>query len=351
MASTRKEDRLFNPHGRRHYRRTYNINEVRIGVIIVAVLVAIAYWVAWRGMNPDPELFSIEVTYTQTKQTPDKTSTTIAGETTVFPSLDFVGWEAGPPNSYTSDNLYEKINGREGFYKSYGFKQLYTATLANLSDPNAFIDIELFDLGSVQNAFGAYNAERPTNVGTSTETSYIDRNLLGLSRNTFYLRAIGSLEDPKTHATLTQLKERFVAHIPNAALPWSHELFMTDLGLPQSAIGFEANNAFSFEFGKNVHIAQINEETELFIIKKNNQTEAQQLAYQFLEGFLSLGTEIKSDDKLFVQDRYLHTYATAESTHSYVIGVRGAPTVAKAQQHLNSLTQAIDSYLERTDVK
>ena len=123
MANVKKEDRLFNPYGRRHYRRTYNINEVRIGAVIVIILLSIAGWVAWRGMNPDPSLFSIEVTYNTDSVTKPRKKIADGWPAALPKSLNFDAWHTTEPNVYNSDNLYEKINGREGFYKSFGFSK------------------------------------------------------------------------------------------------------------------------------------------------------------------------------------------------------------------------------------
>ena len=56
--TTSKEDRLFVKNGLRHYRRTYSLTEFRIGLLILVALACIAGWVAWRGPQADPELFT-----------------------------------------------------------------------------------------------------------------------------------------------------------------------------------------------------------------------------------------------------------------------------------------------------
>ena len=74
-------------------------------------------------------------------------------------------------------------------------------------------------------------------------------------------------------------------------MPWSYQIFVNDLGLSKNSISFETNNAFSFEFGKNVHIALIDEYTELFVVKVSSKSDAKHLASQFLDGFHVTGRQ------------------------------------------------------------
>ena len=55
---SKDDDRLFVREGFRHYRRRYSLTEVRWGWAVLASLLAIAGWVAWKGAHPDPALFS-----------------------------------------------------------------------------------------------------------------------------------------------------------------------------------------------------------------------------------------------------------------------------------------------------
>jgi hypothetical protein len=41
-----RDDRVFNPHGRRHYRRTYSLTEVRVGALVLLGLGAVASYIA-----------------------------------------------------------------------------------------------------------------------------------------------------------------------------------------------------------------------------------------------------------------------------------------------------------------
>src|SRR5262249_61936292 len=86
-----------------------------------------------------------------------------------FPSnLALGGWTEGQIAHYDSTNLYIKIDGREDYYKSFGFKRLHWVSLGR-ADGTTTVDIELYDLGSAANALGAYAGERPADVAPTVD--------------------------------------------------------------------------------------------------------------------------------------------------------------------------------------
>ncbi len=101
------------------------------------------------------------------------------------------GWSEGSISRFGPDNLYEKINGREGLYKGFGFRELTFASLAADDDPTLAIDIELYDLGEPINAVGCYAAERQPDAETElTEVGlqHVARNGLFMTRGKYYVR-------------------------------------------------------------------------------------------------------------------------------------------------------------------
>ena len=188
--SARMDDRILNPAGRRHYRRKYSGTEPRIGVAVLIGLAAIASWVAYKGARPDPELFAAApgLQYRAAK----------AIDRGPLPkAISPNGWVEGTAADFGPENLYEKINGREGYYKGFGFERLHYVSLNVKGRPEVAIDIELFDLGKNANALGAYAGERGEGVEAQERdgaVAHIARNALFLSKGPYYVRVIGSEE-------------------------------------------------------------------------------------------------------------------------------------------------------------
>mgnify|MGYP000041230066 CR=1 FL=1 len=71
------------------------------------------------------------------------------------------GWELlESVKTYTPESLYEIINGSAELYLSYDVVGLTHANLGHKKDPDKYIDISIYDMGSVSNAFGIFSVER-----------------------------------------------------------------------------------------------------------------------------------------------------------------------------------------------
>jgi hypothetical protein len=254
--------------------------------------------------------------------------------------LAVAGWSEGDLSRFDYDNLYVKINGREGFYKSFGFEMLYFVSIVSDENPQTAVDIELYDLGNPANAVGAYSGERSPEARTDADEfglGHIDRNALYLTRGRYYLRAIGSEESPEILAQLTQLRGRFELELPGEPLPWGVTLFVARMGMDPGQIGYAPENAFSFGFARDVYSATLEDEAELFVTPAASVDDAASLAAQFRDGFRQYG----EDDGDFIKDRYLGTFASAVPSGTWVAGIRGAADVDAARSAMERLAEVV----------
>ena len=336
MASraSKKADRIFVQDGRRLYRRRFSRTEPRIGIAVLVALAAIVGWVAWRGAHPDPSLFALDSDLSQS-------TAALAVDRGPLPDgLASAGWTEGDVSQFDYDNLYVKINGREGYYKSFGFERLYFLSILLSEDSQTAVDIELYDLGNAANALGAYSGERSPDItpeASDTGLSHIDRNALYLTHGRYYLRAIGSDESPGVRAQLAHLRTRVRGELPGEPLPWGYALFVGRMGMDAGDVAFEPENAFSFGFATNVYTGAVGEDARLFVTPAGGPDEARELAGRFVEGFLQYGT--REGD--FVKDRYLGTYAMARSEGSWVIGVYRAADAGSGSRAVEDLSRAV----------
>jgi hypothetical protein len=331
-----REDRIFIRDGRKHFRRTYSSTEVKIGAAIVVALALIASWVAWKGAHPDPELFKQSPGLVNRAKIPVDRGPLPEG---IAPE----GWKEGELSTFGTEDLYVKINGREGYYKSFGFQRLWFVALTR---EQSSIDIEVYDLGEVGNAIGAFAGEVPESATTEVAGGLIatDRNALFLVRGRYYLRAIGSDETEATRAALQHAAATFTRAVAAEPLPWSFDLF-AGLGVAPAKISFQPENAFSFGFAKDVHSGLLPDgETELFVVLSSTEEAAKALAAQFSEGFLQYGRKIGVDGGVsWVQDQYLQRISGAKNLGRIVVGVRGASDVKAASSLIARLAERTKS--------
>lgn len=327
------ERRVLNPHGRRHYRRTYSLAEVRAGAAVLVALCMVAGWVVYMGAHPDPELFADPAAMLD----PGKAAVSRGA---LPEGLAVEGFSEGRPSQFDADNLYKKINGRAPFFKSRGFLGLTFLSLGAEADPSVAVDVEFYDLGEPRNALGAYAAEAgpdATSEDAGGGLSRIERNAMYMAVDQYYVRAIGTAESEVIVRQLEQLRRvlgEALAGAGQAELPWPHRLLTERLGVAPDRVAFHSENAFSFGFAKEVYVAELPDESELFVVVAGDPGP---LAERFMEGFASYG---ELEDGL-IKDRYQGIYSVALAAEGCVIGVRGAPDAPTARAQLERLGKAV----------
>ncbi|WP_428269553.1 DUF6599 family protein, partial [Haliangium sp.] len=359
--ATRTDDRLFNTNGRRHFRRSYSLVEVRYSLLVLVVLLSIGGWVVWKGAHPDPELLALETTLLDegTAEAPERArklatgtapGASAAGERGPVPDgLAAPGWRERDLAVFERDDLYVKINGRAGYYESFGVQRLHFITLLSEADESLAVDIEMYDQGNVANALGAYAGERQPDAAPELDDGTIghtSRNAMFLVRGRFYVRAIGADESEPVMTQLAHLRRVLAAGLPAEPLPWAYGLFV-GAGADPGKIGFQPENAFSFGFARNVYTVLIDDEgAELFAVATADEAGAGPLAQQFRDGFKSYGKDAGSSaggplgEVAWIEDQYLSTIAGVTTVGPLVVGVRGMADQAQAEAALTALTEA-----------
>lgn len=346
---------MFVKGGFRSFRKTYSLNEVRFGLGTGGVLLSIASWVGWKGAHPDPELFDMSAALLE-KSSAQPEPAVERGPLPV--GLSAGGFSEGKIGSYSADTLYVKINGRAGFFKSFGVESMHSMTLQaeGAAGQAPSIDIELYDLAEAQNAIGAYNGERPPGMKTEVEDGssfHFDRNAAFMTRGQYYVRFIGSEESEAVSKELNRLVSLCREKLSGGKLPWAFSLFEKQMGVEASRITYVRKNAFSFGFAGDLFKATLSpvdaqDDVEAFLVAKASEEEAKALADQFQEGFGSLGKEAgvtASGVKVF-EDEFLATFSGATSVDRFVIGLRGAGKLEEVEEALTRLKEALSNLSE-----
>lgn len=354
--TTAQPQPVFNTFRHRPLRPFYSLREFQLGLVFLIGLVALMFWVHWRGRHPDPSVFHLPESaltdrgatipiYKRPLQLWSEYG--LSGAATPvrldpFPeAVRSPGWElSGPPTQFDESTLYEKINGREGYYKAFGFRRLHCLGLQAGTDT---IDIELFDLGDAANAFGAWAGElaeaTPTIHTTPTGWSYQTRNGGFLAQGRYYARLIGSDETPAIQQKITGLLDALRAHLPAEPIPWAFGWFVDPLGLPPAAVRYARQNAFGFDNIHDIYFATIpGENLDVFVAPRATGAQAGELADRLLTAFRVQGRELESG---IVQHDVLRTFDAVRVVGTHVVGVRFAPTELVARAWLDKLAAAL----------
>ena len=121
-----------------------------VGVLLLLLLPVILGAVVWKGQRFDPSLYYQE----------------LAGKAAVIPPevlqpiLDAGFTADGDPETFTPDTLYYKIDGNAPAYHAFGFVELLVGSYTSGGDEPT--EVYIYDMAEVQNAFGIYSQEKPS---------------------------------------------------------------------------------------------------------------------------------------------------------------------------------------------
>jgi len=253
------------------------------------------------------------------------------------------GWKvAAKDQSYNRDNLYEYIDGGAELYLSYGFKKVISRTYSKPDQPDMVVD--LFDMGTSQNAFGVFSHARETVDKTFGQGSQYTEGLLLFWKDHYFI-SIETVESKNAVFNLARKIEMAIAK--EGPLPEILTL------LPQQSLVRESIRYFRHYVWLNSHyfvadrnILHINEKTDallakygelkkrylLLLVKYKKDKDAKRAYNDFVKFYLpelSKGHVVKIEDG---------TWTACQLTGNLLIIVFNAPIKDKAI-HLIEATQ------------
>jgi hypothetical protein len=178
------------------------------------------------------------------------------------------GWAAvGEDKIYTTENLFEYIDGGAELYLSYGLSSVLARNYTREGEPD--ITVDLFDMGSSENAFGVFSHSRETIDSAFGQGSQYTKGLLLFWKDRFYVSILASPETKASKAAVFALARSIEAQIPNdGPLPGILEY------LPQDSLIAESVRYFHHYIWLNSHyfvsdenILHISEHTDAVLAK------------------------------------------------------------------------------------
>ena len=214
-------------------------------------------------------------------------------------SLD--GWSKTEADQfYNRENLYDYIDGGAELYLSYGFRSLINRTYTQPGQPDIILDI--FDMGSSQNAFGVFSHSREKVVKEFGQGSQYTAGSLLFWKDRYFISILASPETPESSQAIKKLAGIIESHIKKEGpLPALIDLLPRDSLIKESVRYFKHYIWLnSYYFIANQNILHIDENTDAFLAKyrENNgksllllvqypDTESAKAAYQdFVKNYL-----------------------------------------------------------------
>ena len=265
-------------------------------------------------------------------------------QNTQSPLVEFLpdkleGWDIPEKDAvYDRDTLYDYINGGAELYHSYGFKEVISRMYTAPGQPDILLD--LFDMGSSQNAYGVFSQSRETIDTMYGQGSQYTQGLLLFWKDRYLVSILATPETEEAKKAVFSLARQIDSAIETEGpLPEMLNL------LPQKELVQESIRYFHHYIWLNSHyfvahdnILFIDEKTDallakyggpehrylLLIVKYSTAQEAEMASHNFVKNYLP---EPSERDIVKIEDG---TWTGYKLIREYLIIVFNASTDEKA---------------------
>lgn len=254
--------------------------------------------------------------------------------------------------AYNLDNLYEKIDGKAPLYMEAGFEELFTQRFAETSDPNLWMELYIYDMGKIKNAFSVYSEQRrdDSEAFPSMQFAYKSGNALYFVHGKYYVEIVGSSESGELYKAIAEVAQRLKTNLavdPNAGI--AELAFFPQENLVPGSIKLYLVNAFGFEKLINIFTARYKSGEEIitaFISKKADSEEAEATAESYRKFLIENGAVIKNTDNKTLVGKVMDSYDTTEIVFTmgpFVAGVHEAENQQAAEKLAEVLINKLNS--------
>jgi len=248
-----------------------------------------------------------------------------------------------------TDNLYEKIDGREGQFRAFHFVELRFGQYADTKNEQTF-DAYLYDMAEPANALGIYASERSGDVQAIDigRGGYVSGTSVYFWKGKYYVYVLGPVEgDESATRTAERIAAAIAATIADDGKPfWAEALLPTDERIPGS-LSYRATSALGYDFLNRMFVADYKsgEHTyQLYVLRADSPAAAQELFGKFADATAKYDTVLARDDSPGserIVSEMLGTYSVAFCKGRYLGGVieceNRALAVKKAESFRESL--------------
>jgi len=318
-------------------RRPQNRPETIVSISIIAVLLVIAVILFVRQKDTDIRRFGITAPSLQLTPKPiELENSPVIQQPAGFDKLS-------QTEIYTAENLYEKIDGKAPLYTEAGFLKLYCQRLISKTDPNLWMEVFLYDMGNVRNAFSVYSTQHRADakiLPIFTQTyGYGTSNGLYFVHGRYYAELIGSAESDQLVMAMLETAANIQKNPVSAEDLKVNELdlFQSENLVPDS-MKLYLKNAFGFEGLSDIFTAQYqigDQIITVFFSKRLDAAEAEAMAAGYRKFLMENGATAKQTTSDFLKDKIFEFYGVTEivfTTGRFVVGVHEAENQDSAEK-------------------
>ena len=255
-----------------------------------------------------------------------------------FVPNEIYGWRTQDEvEIYDRNTIFDYIDGAGEIYLSYGFQQVMVFRLIKASEPT--ILVELFDMGSSEDAFGVFSHAREGEEQGIGQGSEYRGGLLCFWKGNFFVCVLSERETPEAKKAVFDLAEKIAGKIEvTGAKPKLLDYLPAEGLLNQSVRYFHLHTSLNYHyFVASQNILKLNQRTEavlatyqpdksfLLCVHYQSRKEAKEAFDSFLSAYIP---EEKESGIAQTEDG---KWVAANSEGVFVMVIFGAPTKASAQ--------------------
>ena len=245
-----------------------------------------------------------------------------------------------PPEIFDTTTLSDKINGKAELYLSAGFVQLRSQRFNDQSAGDVWIEIFVYDMGSPQNAFSVFSAQRRDDAQALElgQFAYRTSNALFFVHGHFYIEIVASDISESLISPMMALAEAFIAEHPIQVQAIGEKELFPKEGLVETSIALVAADAFGYARYDQVFTASyMLQDIELmaYYSRRKTASEAKELASSYRDFLIAFGGKLIEADLAIDTAEMIYILETYEIIFfhgPYLAGVREAADQQPAQE-------------------
>jgi hypothetical protein len=266
------------------------------------------------------------------------------------------GFEAlSKAENYNADTLYEKIDGKAPLYLDAGFKELSTQRFVNTDDPNLWMELYVYDMGALRNAFSVYSEQKREDAKTfeKLQFAYKTGNALYFAHGRYYIEIIGASESKELFKAIAEAAQKAEANLAidsNASI--AELAFFPQENLVPDSFKLYLVSAFGCEKLTDIFTARYKsggESITAFFSKRANSKEAEATAESYRKFLIENGAVIKNTDNKLFTGEVMDSYGTTEIVFTvgpFVAGVHEAEDQEQGERIAEELFNKLKSLNE-----
>jgi hypothetical protein len=234
--------------------RPCGLAETCVGSVILLVLVVVGAGVFVKQFHYDRAMFVAAGPLTGAVSPASPPPATATG----FVDLPSELTPLSAPETFTADNLYDKIDGKAELYLSAGVLGMRCQRLALKGDPNTWMEFFVYDMDNLRQSFAVYSMQQradaqPLDLATY---AYKTKNAVFFSCGRYYIEAVTATPTDAMMAAMLAVSKLFIAKNPPKETRLAElDLFPSEHLVPNSYM-IQSSDAFGFDKFRNVFSAK-----------------------------------------------------------------------------------------------